>query len=192
MARQNHNANYLYDVDGETVWEKLRTIRGMLDDRRRAYQLAILSKEENEEKFKEDNASIEYKKWLINKDFQDGLIQDCKNEIKFLEEFESYLSAESEKTRIAGKTDDEMYEINFFHEMEVRLVRRVQAQIASCGRINDETILRLMKNKGALKLCIQQGLMPAEITNLFDTPLLPSPDVHTVLFLENKKEETND
>lgn len=188
MARVNHNVNYIYDVDGETVWEKLRVIRGMLDDRKRAYKHALLNREQSENLEKD---SFEYKQYLIDKDFREGLIQDCLNEIKFLEEFESYLATEAEKTRIAGKTDDEMYEINYFHEMEVRLVRRVQSQIASFGRINDETMLRVMKNKGALKLCIQQGLMPAEITNLFDTPLLPSPDVHTVLFLENKKEENN-
>lgn len=188
MARVNHNANYIYDVDGETVWEKLRVIRAMLDDRRRAYQHSLLGMEEAKEL---DKNSWEYKKHAIDEEFQKGLIQDAKNEIKFLEEFELYLASEAEKTRIVGKTDDEMYEINFFHEMEVRLVRMAQAQIASCGRINDELMLRLMKNKSALKICVQQGLLNSDIQKFIDTPLLPSADIHTVTFLENKKEEKN-
>lgn len=189
MARVNHNANYLYDVDGETVWEKLRTIRGMLDDRRRAYKLAVLSKEENEEKYKEDTSSFEYKKWIINKDFQESIAQDCANEIKFLESFELYLSSEAEKTRIPGKTDDEMYEINFFHEMEVRLVRRAQAQIMTRGVLDEELTLRLMRNKSALALCVQQGLVTDKITHVINTPLLPSYSTHSSLFLESKNSQ---
>ena len=192
MARLNHNVNYIYDVDGETVWEKLRIIRGMLEDRKRAFQLAVLNKEESEKKFENDKESVEYKKWLINKDFNDSLIEDCANEVKFLETFESFLTTEAEKTRISGKTDDEMYEINYFHEMEVRLVRKAQAQVASNGRINEELMLRLMKNKPALQLCVQQGLLVQDIFNYVDTPLLPSSDIHTVKFIKNKKEEEND
>lgn len=184
MARVNHNVNYIYDIDGETIWEKLRVIRGMLNDRQRAYKHALLNKEQLES-LTED--SLEYKKYIIDKEFNESLIQDCINEIKFLEEFESYLATEAEKTRIIGKTDDEMYEINFFHEMEVRLVRRAQAQIASGGRINDELMLRLMKNKGALKICVQQGLLNVDLENFINTPLLPSTDVLTIEFLENKE-----
>jgi hypothetical protein len=184
MARQNHNANYIYDVDGETVWEKLRVIRSMLDDRKRAYQHSLLSIENSESL---DKNSIEYKNYLVDKDFLENLLQDCANEIKFLKEFEIYLSAEAEKSRIAGKTDDEMYELNFFHEMEVRLVRKAQAQIASCGRIDDDLMLRLMKNKPALKICVQQGLLNVDIEKFIDTPLLPSNDIHTIAFLENKE-----
>lgn len=183
MARVNHNAQYIYDVDGETIWEKLRSIRIMLDDRRRALELSLIGIDESKSKEKDE---FEKRREAIEMPFQLSLIEDCKNEIKFLEEFESYLAVEAEKTRIAGKTDDEMYEINFFHELEVRLVRKAQAQIASCGRIQDDLLLRLMKNKGALNICVQQGLLTADIQNFIDTPLLPSADVHTVAFLEKK------
>jgi len=184
MARVNHNANYIYDVDGETVWEKLRVIRSLLDDRKRAYQIALLSRE----KIFEIN-SYEHKKHLINKEFEEGLIQDCANEVKFLTEFEAYLTTEAEKTRIEGKTDDEMYEINYFHEMEVRLVRKAQAQIASCGQLTEELMLRLMKNKNALQICVQQGLLTKDIMNFVDTPLLPSSDVHTLHFIKETKND---
>ena len=176
----------MYDVDGETVWEKLRVIRGMLEDRQRAYAIALLTKEESEKRFEKDKESFEYRKWLIEKDFNDSLIQDCANEIKFLEAFESFLAAEAEKTRIPGKTDDEMYEINFFHEMEVRLVRRAQAQIMTRGVLDEELTLRLMKNRGALNLCIEQGLLSDKMTEVIDTPLLPAYSTHSALFLESQ------
>lgn len=174
----------MYDVDGETVWEKLRTIRGMLEDRRRAYTIGQLNKEENAQKFKKDTDSFKYRKWLINKDFNDSLLEDCANEIKFLEVFESFLTTEAEKTRIPGKTDDEMYEINYFHEMEVRLVRRAQAQIMTRGALDEELMLRLMKNRNALNLCIEQGLISEQVVEVIDNPILPAYSTHSTLFLE--------
>jgi hypothetical protein len=191
MSRVNHNVNYLFDVDGETVWEKLRVIRGMLVDRELTIKMIDLNKEEFDKK-EHDTSSLDYKKYLIYKDFNDGLEQDARNEVKFLREFVDYLEKEAEKTRIPGKTDDEMYEINFFEEMRVRLVRRAQAQVISYGRIQDDLLLRLMKNKSALNTCIEQGLLTSDIISVIDTPLLPSADVHTHMYLENKENEKND
>jgi hypothetical protein len=178
----------MYDVDGETIWEKLRTIRGMLSDRRRAYEHALLGKEHQQSKTENDKESYEYRKWLIDKDFHDELIEDCSEEIKFLEEFESYLAIEAEKTRVPGKTDNEMYEINFFQEMRVRLVRRAQAQIMTRGVLDEELMLRLMKNKEALNLCIEQGLLNKEVISVIDTPLLPAYSTHSALFLESNSQ----
>jgi len=181
MARVNHNANYIYDVDGETVWEKLRVIRGMLDERKRALALALLAKEEQESK---DKDSIEYKKYIINNDHQNQLIKECEQEIDFLTKFEEYLTKEAEKTRIPGKTDDEMYEINFFDELKTRLVRRAQAQIISTGRIEVETLQRILKNPNTLQLCIQTGLLTNDVLKFTNTKLLPNNDV-SIKYLEN-------
>lgn len=186
MARVNHNVNYIYDVDGETVWEKLRVIRGFLQDREIAYESALIGKEETA---KLDFDSKEYKKAMVFNTQVEQNIQDCANEIKFLKEFEAYLAIEAEKTRLPGKSDDEMYEINYFHEMEVRLVRKAQAQIAACGQLNEELMLRLMKNKGALRICVQQGLLTQDILTYVDTPLLPSPDIHTIQFITGSKND---
>jgi len=191
MARVNHNANYLFDVDGETVWEKLRVIRGMLADRELTLKMTDLNKEEFDKK-EHDHSSFEYKKYLVHKDFNDDLVQDLKNEIQFLKEFTAFLEQEAEKTRIPGKTDDEMYEINFFEEMRVRLVRKAQAQVISGGRINEELMLRLMKNKSALNTCIEQGLLTSDVVAVIDTPLLPSVAIHTYNYIENKESAGND
>ena len=191
MARVNHNVNYLFDVDGETIWEKLRVIRAMLLDRKLA--VGLIDLKEDIRKGKEiDTTSFRYRKEQLYKEHNDGLKQDVVNEIKFLSEFEEYLTTEAEKTRIDGKTDDEMYEINFFEEMRVRLVRRAQAQVISNGRINEELLLRLMKNQNAMDTCIQQGLLTQDVLAFTKTPLLPSADVHTNNYITYKEENQND
>jgi hypothetical protein len=184
MARVNHNANYIYDVDGETVWEKLRSIRGFLQDRRIALQLAELAQEEFNKRT--DTDTIEYKKALIMKPQSDANIQDCREEIKFLEEFEAYLTVEAEKTRIPGKTDNEMYEINFYDELNVRLVKMAQAQIIAYGRLSEETAKRVLKNKEALRLCINQGLLGEASLDVANSNILPPAKEYNTNYLENK------
>lgn len=162
MSRVNHNSNYLYDTDGETVWEKLRVIRNFLSDRRRAYGLGILDIQEKDEEFKGKEQSIEYQKWIINRKHSEELLQDCSEEIKFLEEFESWLKEEAEKTRIPGKTDNEMYEINHFEELKIRLVKRAQTQYISTGHVEPDTLQRIIKNKSALQLAVDVGIINKE------------------------------
>jgi hypothetical protein len=182
----NRNAQYIYEVDGETVWEKLRVIRGMLQSRKNALAIANLSREDFLSRT--DTDTIAYKKDLVGIPDLENNIKDCENEIEFLTEFESYLSKEAEKTRIPGKTDDEMYEINFYLELQTRLVRRAQAQIVSLGRIEVETLQRILKNPSALKVCIDTGLLTDEVFKLTDEKLLPTSDF-SVKYLEQRKDD---
>lgn len=187
MSRVNHNAQYIYDFEGETVWEKLRGIRNQLEERKIALEIAKLNHQESEN---QDKNSLEYKKYLINKQRTENIIQDCVNEIVFLEEFEAALTIEAEKTRIPGKTDDEMYEINFFDELKLRLVKSAQAQILSCGRLNEDTAKRILKNKGALLMCIEQGLLAETALQIANVNISALPNNYEVLHLENLKKET--
>lgn len=185
MSRVNHNAQYIYDLEGETPWEKLRVVRHQLKQRKLAYELAKLSKEKAETTL--DKGSFEYKEYLIGKEQYEENVQDCINEIAFLTEFEAALAVEAEKTRIPNKTDDEMYEINFFDELKLRLVKQAQSQILSCGRLSEETARRILKNKSALQLCIEQGLLgeaALQIANI-NAPALPYN--YEILHLENLK-----
>lgn len=184
MSRINHNANYLYDVEGETVWEKLRVIRGMLQDREIGYNLAVLELEHKESKY--DTDSYEYKKWMIHKPQQEQLIKECFEEIKFLKEYEQFLASEAEKTRIPGKSDDEMYEINFFDELKYKLVRKAMAQMVSYDRIQDDLMYRLLKHEDALKLCVEEGILSNEILRVAYSAALPSTPLITTEF-KNKQ-----
>lgn len=185
MSRSNHNANYIYDVDGETVWEKLRVIRNFLQEKKLNLSVSQLHQSKCES-LKID--SFEYKEYMIYSEQRTQLMNELCDEIKFLEEFESYLSAEAEKTRVPGKSDEEMYEINYFDELVTRLVKKAQAQFISSGSIDPDTMLRLMKNKPALNICISQGMLTDEVRKFIETPYLPSPDIHTSKFLEMKKD----
>ena len=181
MSRQNHNANYIFDVEGETVWEKLRAIRSMLQERIIAYDLAIITQEESLSKLEKD--SFEYKKHLIYEPQQKQLLKDCEDEIKFLTEYEQFLASEAEKTRIPGKTDDEMYEINYYDELKIKLTRKAQAQIISYGRLQDDLMYRLLKHEEALKLCISEGILSQDVLSIAYTKSLPTPNLLTTDFL---------
>jgi hypothetical protein len=185
MSRQNHNAQYIYDFEGETPWEKLRVVRNQLKQKKVALELAKLNKERMETT--PNKNSFKYKEYLLNKELMEENIQDCVNEIKFLTEFENALSIHAEKTRIFGKTDDEMYEINFFDELKLRLFRQAQAQILSNGRLSEETAKRILKNKPTLQLCIEQGLLSENTLKISTINTSALPNNYDILYLENLK-----
>ena len=169
MSRLNRNANYIYVVDGETVWERLRVIRTFLEDRRNALAINELNQEKID---KLDKDSFEYREYLITKPQQDKILDECREEIKFLEDFEAKLAAEAEKQRIPGKTDDEMYELNFFEEMRVRLVKDAQSEMISIGQISPQRMKALLSHKPALEPCVQLGMLAKEILPQANLPQL--------------------
>lgn len=148
MSQQNHNVNYLVTVDGITVWERLRVIRNFLEDREIALEITELSmtKELDEEQ------QIMKRQVLRN-------IEDCKREIKFLKDLEAKLAVEAEKTRVEGKSDEEMYEINFYEELIQQQLLTVQSEVLTIGRVSTETMKSLIKNPSAMKRVIESGLI---------------------------------
>lgn len=167
MSQVNRNAAYLFDIDGNTVWERLRVIRGFLDDRQRALATSNLDMEKSEKEAKEHGEdSYEYKKFLIEKPFRLDLIDDCEREIEFLTDVEARLAAEAEKTRISGKSDKDMYELNFFEEHTNRLVTDAQAEIVANGRLSTNTVKMLFRNKAAMNRTLEMGLLSEEVLKL--------------------------
>jgi len=186
MSRGTHNANYMYDVDGETVWEKLRVIRSFLSEKEIILaENELLIKDLEKKHSTIDKDSFEYKKYLLHEPRQKDLLEELVGEIKFLKEFEAWLAVEAEKTRIPGKTDDEMYEINFFDELKIRLVRRAQMQYISTGHVDPDTLMRIAKNKSALLLAIETGVLNEAVLGFVGTiPMLE----HSIPLLENKND----
>lgn len=162
MSRMNRDANYVYVVDGETIWERLRVIRTFLVDRSQALQIANLELERQNQL---DHDSFAYKEAMVMRPQHLKLIEECEKEIEFLKKFEARLAEEAEKTRIPGKTDDEMYELNFFEEMRLRLVRDAQAEIWSQGSITPSTMKSLLRHRPALEGCVALGFMGPEVLN---------------------------
>lgn len=169
----NRNAAYLYEVDGLTVWERLRVIRGFLKDRKQALALAELAQEEFEHnKSTMDLKSFTFRRLEIEHNGTIELIQDTKDEIKFLTELEEKLAAEAELTRVDGKSDREMYELNFFNEKIERNLLQARAEIVATGHIRPETMKILLREPEALSKAIQLQLLPEQAENYIQPPLL--------------------
>lgn len=163
MAQQNHNASYIFDVDGLTVWEKLRNIRVFLHERAKARDLAYLQVEKFDAKIQElEPGSIEYREAMISQSDIADLLQDCIDEIAFLETYEKQLAAEAEKTRVPGKSDREMYEMNYYAEHTARTILDAQSQLMSTGSISPETVKTILKNPITLDYAVALGLLPKE------------------------------
>lgn len=169
MSQLNRNYNYLSEVDGITVWERLRVIRNFLSDRKQALAISELSLET-----KKDFASeYEEKEWQIRKPYTLKLIDDCKREIAFLETLEEKLRHLAEKERIPGKTDEEMYEINYINEKKEILLLEVKSEIASFGKVTSSTMKTLLKNPLILQYIVDQGFLNDTVLKLVsnDNPL---------------------
>lgn len=168
MSQVNHNYDYLTVVDGHTVWERLRVIRNFLTDRRKALKIARL----HQEKFEATKESMD--EWerreaeILNED-QESLIQDCIDEITFLEKFESLLMVEAEKERVPGKSDREMYEINYVKESQTRLINLAKSEMIAVGHVNPDTMRQIMRDPIVADRLAGMGLIgtaaPALIRN---------------------------
>jgi len=164
MAQVNHNYDYLTVVDGQTVWERLRVIRSFLTERRQALKIANLGKEKFEAT-KDTMDEWDRREAEIMNENQDSLIQDCVDEIAFLEDFESKLAEEAEKERVVGKSDREMYEINFPKESRVRLVNRTKSEMLSVGHITPETMSMIMRDTSVLPALVEAKILSPEAQN---------------------------
>ena len=164
MASQtNHNASYLFAVDGITVWERLRVIRNFKTMLTQNLALAELSIEEQDYKLEQitgvDKPSeFKRRKIIIMRGESLDAIQKCKDELKFLLSLESELVVRTEPSRVEGKTDAEMYEINYYHEMTCRNVRKALSDVISTGRLSPETIELLWRCPPAVEILAEQGI----------------------------------
>lgn len=167
MAQSNHNASYLLVVDGLTIWERLRVIRNFLQDRKIALKLTNLNQRKNEAKIKSgelDEFKIE--ELEIYKEQTEQNIKHAKDEISFLEKLEAELAIRAEETRIKGKTDDEMYEINYFEELVQLQLLQVKSEIMSVGHITPDTMKTLIRNKETMLRVVELGYLNSDALNL--------------------------
>ena len=172
MAQLNRNVNYINTVDGITIWERLRVIRGFLEDRRLALKVGELELEKFKQKQKDlevnkANYSIdeyfEVQEVLLLRPQSAANLLDAKREIKFLEDFEKTIAAKAEETRVPGKTDEDMYEINYFEELIQIHLLKVQSQLMATGRIDADMMRTLILNKASLDRAIGLGLLDTAV-----------------------------
>jgi hypothetical protein len=165
MSKLNSEFNYRYQVIGETVWEKIKTLLGFLDGRKRAAALEQSSDiktraaYEKLKHLKETNAPLHE---IL--DFEGDIIemesigleakknfQDNRDEIKILEKLLAELYELAEPTRLKHEdgtpySDEEMFEANAANEFTVWLAREMQAEIMATGSPSAARIKNAMSN----------------------------------------------
>lgn len=160
MAQVNHNVAYLTVVDGITIWERLRVIRNFLTDRKIAYNLTLMNSEKTQEEI--DSGTLD--KWKVKeqeiyREQTNQLIKDVVAEISFLEKLEAELATKAEETRIDGKSDDEMYEINYFEELIQKNILQVQSEMMAHGSISADTMKTLLKDPFSMKRVVELNFL---------------------------------
>ena len=180
MAKLNSEFNYRYQVIGETVWEKIKTLLGFLDGRKRAAALEKVSELKTQAKYEElkhlkaSNAlphvvlnleaeilEMESCTEEVARNFRDNL-----DEIKIIEKLLAELYALAEPTRLKHQdgtpfSDEEMFEVNAANEFTVWMAREMQAEIIAMGRPSAAKIKNAMSNPITWAALKQIGIIDA-------------------------------
>jgi hypothetical protein len=187
MAKLNTEFNYRYLVIGETVWEKIKTLYGFLDGRKRAAVLESVSKLKQKAKY----AELEHLKSIdalphVIMELEADIIEmesfyeeEKKNyelnreEIKIIEKLlkEYYELAEPTRLKHTDGTpysDEEMFEVNAANEFTVLIAREMHAEVIANGRPSAAKIKNAMSNPLTWTAIKNIGLIPKE------TPLIAS------------------
>lgn len=176
MSKLNSEFNYRYQVIGETAWAKIQTLHGFLDGRLRAAAL-------------EEVADLKYKAKLWElQDLKDTNAKHClilekqaellelesfqreqkinfalnRDEITCLQKLLAELYAIAEPTRIAGYTDEQMYEANAANEFTHVIGREMQAEIIANGRPSPAKLHNAMSNPYTFQVLQSWGLIPQD------------------------------
>ncbi len=191
-TKLNSEFNYRYLVIGETPWEKIKTLKGFLEGRIRAAALEKVA----ELKFQAKLEELQYLKK------SGGLLHVILNLQAEIIELESHMPAQTEAfllnkeeieiikrvlkdtykmaepTRIAGYTDEQMFEANAMNEYTTLLCREIQSEIIANGRPSPAKLKNAMACPQTFEAVRFLGLMPKETTLIGDQ--------NATLYLEQK------
>ena len=175
----NSEFNYKYQVVGATPWEKLKTLKGFLEGRKRAAALEQCAELKYQAKLEELkhlktvpalphimlNLQAEIIELESHLDDQKHAFELNRKEIKILEKYMAELYAEVEPTRLSHPdgtpyTDDEMFEANANYEFTVTVGREIQSEIIAMGRPSPAKLLNAMSNPQTLESLQMIGLVP--------------------------------
>lgn len=192
----NTEFNYRYQVIGNTPWERLKTLKGFLEGRKRAAALQEVARLNLEA----DYAELEHLK-TINaplhevlrlqakiveiesvKEDQSHAFELNRKEIEILERLIAELYQECEPTRIPGYSDDEMFEANAANEFTVMILREIQSEIVANGRPSPAKLLNAMSNPTSIAALKKLGILPleTELLTLEKIQSLPDAIPHAV------------
>jgi hypothetical protein len=192
----NSEFNYRYQVIGSTPWEKIKTLKGFLEGRKRAEALEKVAELKHRAKLEElkhlkQIAALPHVILTLEAELieLESTLEDTahafalnKQEIVIIKKLLAELYTIAEPTRIPGYTDDQMFEANANNEFTVTIGREIQAEIIANGRPSPAKLLNAMSNPQTLESLKLIGLVPKE------TILLEKSDIDDILKLNNINE----
>lgn len=187
-SKLNSEFNYRTQVIGETPWEKIKTLKGFLEGRYRAKAL----EEVGEKKFAAKKCKLKYLKLGTNLEHEvleleaeiletESVQESVKQayllnleEIEILKKLLDELYEIVESTRIAGYTDDQMFEFNAANEFAVWVAKEIHAEILAQGRPSPAKLRNAMSSPQAWAALQEIGLVPK------GTPILGNDNPHEI------------
>jgi hypothetical protein len=182
MGKVNSEFNYRYQVIGETVWEKIKTLLGFLDSRKRALALEEVVKLKNKAMYeklnylKSTNAPLheilelegDIVEMESSQDEQNKNFDDARAEYAIIEKLLKEYYEIAEPTRLKHDdgtpySDEEMFEVNAANEFTVWMVREMQSEIMANGHISAARIKNAMSNPVTWQTIKQLGLIDAKV-----------------------------
>ena len=179
-SKLNSEFNYRYQVNGETVWEKIKILNGFLEGRIRAAAQEEISKLKYQAKIAELqnlkdigalyhvilNMKAEILEWESNLLTQVEAFELNREEIKMLKQVIAECYEIAEPTRIKHKdgtlySDQEMFEANAANEFTVMIGKEIHAEIIATGHPPPAKIRNAMSNPHTWAALQQVGLIPA-------------------------------
>ena len=180
-AKFNTEFNYRYQVIGETVWEKIKTLRGFYEGRIRASHGEKISEMRQKAKLMElqslkDNNALPHVILSMEADileFESGLqiqteaFELNRQEIKILEKLLAECYEIAEPTRIKHPdgtpyTDEEMFEANAANEFTAMIGKEIYAEVVALGHPSPSKLRNAMSNPHTWKALQQIGLIPEQ------------------------------
>lgn len=179
-TKLNSEFNYRYQVQGETVWEKIKTLKGFLEGRVRAAvleQVADLKHRALVAELDHVKASNGLPHVLLRLEAelveleshipaQVEAFELNREEIEIIKRVLAELYEIAEPTRIAGYTDEQMFEANAMNEYTTLLAREMQAEIIANGRPSPAKLKNAMACPQTFETLKLAGLVPADVVLL--------------------------
>lgn len=175
-SKLNTEFNYRYQVIGDTPWEKIKTLKGFLEGRIRAAVLEEVGNLKNQAKVAklkhlEENGGLQHeilelKAEILEVESHQPAAKEAfelnQKEIKILEKLLEELYVIAEPTRIAGYSDEDMYEANAANEFTVNIGREIQAEMICNGKPSPAKLKNAMSNPYTWKALKEVGLIPKD------------------------------
>ena len=176
-SKFNSEFNYRYQVIGDTPWEKIKTLQGFLEGRVRAAALEEVGDLKNQAKVAKlkhlqnggnglEHEILELKAEILEAQSHEATAKEAfelnTKEIEILKGLLDELYVIAEPTRIAGYTDEEMWEANQANEFTVNIGREIQAEMIANGRPSPAKLRNAMSNPHTWNALKQIGLIPKQ------------------------------